>query len=478
MQIEHSNEVDLIRQTLAGDTAAFDRLVKAHRTTVYMLVLSYTKNPADAEDLTQRIFIRAYKRLATLREWDRFLPWLQRITHNTCKDWIRRQGDTTISFEEMDDTDFTETAPSAEDIALKREIEAIVQEAISALTETDRKLVEGRYMEGASYDQLQMESGLSYAAIANRLKRAKQQLRRRIEKLLGGMAIVPGRTLIWGGIETVKLSVKTKLAAVGVVAVLGIGGGVWYHHTSESNPVIVNEQRGSGPETANEPTTDEIADAFGQSQRFERNEDSLRSKVGGNQKNSDVEGTTPDAVKPVVTPNEASDSVSEAEDEEFEAQWKQLKALVKERYGKDIEEIAEEYYADLRLRVDESVAQIESLFEDLASYKAQMEELKRQEKLTELAEDELEHQKKMAEWSVAWSNFGKVESKLYTSYIFLSHEAAASSFGHLYLSTPEYAKLKAWYEDWFPRQEKGFVKNVDGVWRRVEKVDGEWRIVE
>ena len=299
MQIEHSNEVDLIRQTLAGDTAAFDRLVKAHRTTVYMLVLSYTKNPADAEDLTQRIFIRAYKRLATLREWDRFLPWLQRITHNTCKDWIRRQGDTTISFEEMDDTDFTETAPSAEDIALKREIEAIVQEAISALTETDRKLVEGRYMEGASYDQLQMESGLSYAAIANRLKRAKQQLRRRIEKLLGGMAIVPGRTLIWGGIETVKLSVKTKLAAVGVVAVLGIGGGVWYHHTSESNPVIV-EQRGSGPETANEPTTDESADAFGQSQRFERNEDSLRSNVG-NQKNSDVEGTTPDAVKPVVS---------------------------------------------------------------------------------------------------------------------------------------------------------------------------------
>ena len=53
----------------------------------------------------------------------------------------------------MDDTDFTETAPSAEDIALKREIEAIVQEAIGALTETDRKLVEGRYIEGASQKQ-------------------------------------------------------------------------------------------------------------------------------------------------------------------------------------------------------------------------------------------------------------------------------------------------------------------------------------
>ena len=238
MQIQHSNEIDLIHQTLAGNTAAFDRLVKIHRTTVYALVLSYTKNPADAEDLTQRIFIRAYEQLATLRELDRFLSWIQRITHNTCKNWLRRQSDSTTSFEEMNDADVTETAPSAEEIALKREVEAVVQEAIGALTETDRKLVEGRYIDGASYDQLQVESGLSYAAIANRLKRAKQQMRHRIEKLLGGMAILPGRTLIRGGIETVKFSVKTKLAAVGVLAVLGIGGGVLYHHTFESEPVV------------------------------------------------------------------------------------------------------------------------------------------------------------------------------------------------------------------------------------------------
>ena len=154
-------------------------------------------------------------------------------------------------------------ASTPEEIALKREIETVVREAIGALQETDRKLVEGRYIEGASYDQLQVESGLSYAAIANRLKRAKQQMRRRIEKLLGGIAVLPGRTFIWGGIETVKLSVKTKLAMVGVVAVLGIGGGgVWYHHTFESSPVsesqsaTVNAQGESEPEavTAEEST--------------------------------------------------------------------------------------------------------------------------------------------------------------------------------------------------------------------------------
>ena len=243
MRIEPSNEIDLVRQTLDGDTSAFDRLVKMHRTTVYALVLSYIKDPADAEDLTQRIFIRAYERLATLRELDRFRPWLLQIAHNTCKDWLRQRSGSTTRFEATNGTDFAEVAPSPEEIALKAEIETVVRQAISTLRETDRKLMEARYIEGADYDRLQAESGLSYAAIANRLKRAKREIRCRIEKLLGCVAVLPGRTFIFGGIEAVKLSVKAKLATVGVAAVIGIGGGgVVYHHTFESNPVAVNEQ--------------------------------------------------------------------------------------------------------------------------------------------------------------------------------------------------------------------------------------------
>ena len=243
MQIERSDEIDLIRQTLNGKTSAFNLLVKMHRTTIYTLVLSYTKNPVDAEDLTQQIFIRAYERLATLRELDRFLPWLQRISHNTCKNWLRQQNGATIGFEAVNDADFTETAASPEEIALKTEVETVVREAISDLQETDRKLMEARYIEGASYSELQIESGLSYAAIVNRLKRAKQKVRRRIEKLMGGIAILPGQTLILGGTETVILSAKVKLAAVGVAAVVGIGGGgVMYHRTFQSQPVAVNEQ--------------------------------------------------------------------------------------------------------------------------------------------------------------------------------------------------------------------------------------------
>ena len=117
-------------------------------------------------------------------------------------------------------------------------------------------------------------------------------------------------------------------------------------------------------------------------QRFEQNENPPPSKVGGNQENSDgmstdathFEVTTPD----VVSSNEASDSVSEAKDKEFEAQWKKVEELVGRLFGKEIDELEEEYFADLRSRVDESVAQLEPLFEDMAFYKAQFKELERQ----------------------------------------------------------------------------------------------------
>ena len=202
----------------------------------------------------------SYERLATLRELDRFRSWLLTdcITI-TCKDWLRQRSGSTTRFEVTNDIDCAEVAPSPEDIALKVEIETVVRQAISTLRETDRRLIEARYIEGANYDQLQVESGLSYAAIANRLKRAKREIRCRIEKLLGCVAILPGRTFILGGIEAVKLSVKAKLAVVGVAAVIGIGGGgVVYYHTFESNPVGVNEQAISEADAVTEDSSTKV----------------------------------------------------------------------------------------------------------------------------------------------------------------------------------------------------------------------------
>ena len=181
------------------------------------------------------------------------------------------------------------------------------------------------------------------------------------------------------------------------------------------------------------PVTDEIADLSEQRQRSDLNQDLLRSEVRRSQENSDVftpdefEGSMPDIVQSVATPKEVGKKAlkeifEEENDDEFEAFWK------------DIEGFVEKYLTDLRVRVDESVAQIEPLFEHAAFYKAQLEPLDRQGKLSE--------------WSIAWKEFRLAERKLVILYAFLSEGPAREHFGDLYLSTPEYAKLKAFSEDW------------------------------
>ena len=180
------------------------------------------------------------------------------------------------------------------------------------------------------------------------------------------------------------------------------------------------------------PITDDITDLSGQQQHFDSNQDLLRPEVRRSQENpavstpDELEGSTPDIVPSVVTPKEASKKalkeIFEEEDEEFEAFWK------------DIEGFVEKYLTDLRVRVDESVAQIEPLFEDAAFYKAQLEPLKRQEN--------------WPEFSIVWSRFRQLEGRLYGLYVFLREGPAREHFGDLYLSTPEYAKLEAFGENW------------------------------
>ena len=120
-------------------------------------------------------------------------------------------------------------------------------------------------------------------------------------------------------------------------------------------------------------------------------------------KNSDVstpdelEGNTPGIVQSVATPKEVGKKAlkeifEEENDDEFEAFWR------------DIEGFVEKYLTDLRVRVDESVAQIEPLFEHAAFYKAQLGTVGRQGKLSE--------------WSIAWKEFRLAERKLVVLYAF------------------------------------------------------------
>jgi RNA polymerase sigma-70 factor (ECF subfamily) len=243
MKVESPNEmfedILLVHQTLLGNQVAFEKLVIKYRHKIFALVKAYVKNSADAEDLTQEVFLKAYQNLSSLNDHRQFSSWLRRIAQNHCTDWLRRQRENHLSFEEIKVAETAKMAPSPEEMALRQEFREIVWQAINSLLEIDRRLIEARYLENTSLKQLQADYGLSYCAIAGRLKRAKQKVREIVQKVLGGFFALPGQEVLekifLGGIEAMKLSLKIKLVTVSAVVMLGLGGaGVWLWHSNEA----------------------------------------------------------------------------------------------------------------------------------------------------------------------------------------------------------------------------------------------------
>jgi len=79
----------IIQKCLEGEKEAFGFLVDRYRESVYDLAYSKLRNCHDSEDVTQKVFIKAYQKLRTLKQWDNMHAWLYSITNNICKDWIK-----------------------------------------------------------------------------------------------------------------------------------------------------------------------------------------------------------------------------------------------------------------------------------------------------------------------------------------------------------------------------------------------------
>ena len=82
-------DFEVIQRVLAGDTAAFDGLVRQYQQEIYRLAYRMTRNAEDAKDLAQEAFVRAYRSLGTFRGHSRFSTWLYRITVNLCLNHLK-----------------------------------------------------------------------------------------------------------------------------------------------------------------------------------------------------------------------------------------------------------------------------------------------------------------------------------------------------------------------------------------------------
>jgi RNA polymerase sigma-70 factor (ECF subfamily) len=85
-------DYDLVLQSQQGDPAAFESLIRNHQRMIHSLTFRMTGSTADAEDLAQETFLRAYAQLGTFRGHAKFSTWLHRIAVNTCLNWRQSEA--------------------------------------------------------------------------------------------------------------------------------------------------------------------------------------------------------------------------------------------------------------------------------------------------------------------------------------------------------------------------------------------------
>ncbi len=180
------SDAELVARCQDGDMAAFDDLVTRYRGKVYAMILNMTHNDADAWDLAQDAFIKAWKALPKFEARSNFYTWLYRICHNVTYDWLRKKK---IRSEgaEFDDTirrDFIEpaarTAPAEaiqpDEDAERSELRIRLEEAIDQLSPEHRAVILLKEVEGFKYNEIADSVGCSVGTVMSRLFYARKKL--------------------------------------------------------------------------------------------------------------------------------------------------------------------------------------------------------------------------------------------------------------------------------------------------------------
>jgi len=193
MSTEQS-DLSLVQLAQRGDAGAFDALVRRYQHKVVKLVLRYVRDPAEAEDIAQEAFIKAYRALPRFRGDSAFYTWLYRIAINTAKNVLASRGRSPIQYEvdRSDDDDHYDVVANLKDtatpeaLALTEEIRSIVTSAIDALPEDLRTAIQLRELEGLSYEEIAAAMECPVGTVRSRIFRAREAIDARLREVFDG----------------------------------------------------------------------------------------------------------------------------------------------------------------------------------------------------------------------------------------------------------------------------------------------------
>jgi RNA polymerase sigma factor (sigma-70 family) len=163
--------ITLVERATQGDAAALSHLVTEHWRFVYTMCLSYVGHTADAEDLTQEVFMQVAQDVTDLREPDKFLPWLRQLARNVCRMWRRRQRPTPEPLDTIAEVE----DPTAAARFRRTELAEIVRGMLAHLSPKSREVLALHYLAGYSEAEIAVALGLSPATVKSRLREGREQ---------------------------------------------------------------------------------------------------------------------------------------------------------------------------------------------------------------------------------------------------------------------------------------------------------------
>ena len=192
-----TNDVDLIRRVLDGDQGAFTALVNKYQKSVHALVWRKIGDFHIAEELTQDVFLKVYKRLSTLKRPELFPGWLYVIATRHCVSWLRKKELPTKSLDAMSTVELEEVcyaqyeANCGEEAAIEHQRE-FVKRLLQKLPESERTVVTLYYLAEMKSEEISMFLGVSSNTVRSRLRRARERLEKEefiVQEALGNFQI-------------------------------------------------------------------------------------------------------------------------------------------------------------------------------------------------------------------------------------------------------------------------------------------------
>ena len=184
--VDSDDDFRLVALAQQGDTRSYDELVTRHRGRIFAMIRNMIHQEADAWDLSQEVFIKAWHALPKFEAKAKFSTWLYRIAHNTVYDWARKRkiessgefNDEIFERGRIDSGSFTTPSggESPDATMANGELRVKIQIALGKLSPDHREVVLLKDVQGLSYKEIAEAMSSTLGTVMSRLFYARQKL--------------------------------------------------------------------------------------------------------------------------------------------------------------------------------------------------------------------------------------------------------------------------------------------------------------